>query len=152
MNTKNIISLWIKFNEIFKEISFAMNGTNNIVGEFAEKLIGLYYNAEQPTASQPSYDLITKDGKRIQVKSRRLEKLGATTLNVIRSWDFDLLIIVIFSQYGKVLKSIEISSDEAKKYAKYNQHQNGWIISTTEKFLCESDSRDITSELNKLLS
>lgn len=149
---KNIIPAWYKYNKALKSISNIMGGTKNIVGEFAEKLACLYYKSDQLTASHPSCDLIDRKGRRIQVKSRRLENIHATPLNVIRSWEFDVLVVILFSEDGDILKAIEISSADARGYAKPNGHQNGWIITTTENFLEGNEAKDITQRLRKIMS
>lgn len=144
---KNIIPAWYKYNKALKSISNIMGGTKNIVGEFAEKLACLYYKSDQLTASHPSCDLIDRDGRKIQVKSRRLKNICTRSLNVIRSWDFDVLLVILFSEDGDILKAIEISSEDAKKCAKFNKHQNGWIITTSHAFLEGEDVKDITQKM-----
>ena len=149
---RNLISSWLKYNKALQSISAIMGGTKNIVGEFAEKLASLYYKSDQLTASHPSCDIVDRKGRRIQVKSRRLENIRATQLNVIRSWEFDILMVILFSEDGDILKAIEISSEDAQKYAKFNEHQNGWIITTSDNFLEGNDVKDITQKLRKLMS
>lgn len=149
---KNMITAWYKYNKALQSISQIMGGTKNIVGEFAEKLASLYYKSAQLTASHQSCDIIDRKGRRIQVKSRRLENIRATQLNVIRSWDFDLLLVILFSEEGDILKAIEITSEDAKKYAKFNKHQNGWIITTSTPFLESGEVKNITQQLRKLMA
>lgn len=148
----DVISAWYKYNKAYKSLTQIMGGTKNIVGEFSEKLAALYYKTGQLTASHPSCDIIDRKGRRIQVKSRRLENISTTQLNVIRSWDFDVLLVILFSEDGDIHKAIEITSEAAKKYAKFNKHQNGWIITTSTSFLAGEDVKDITQKLRKLMS
>ncbi|KAA6323997.1 hypothetical protein EZS27_026622 [termite gut metagenome] len=70
-NFESLIQPWKDYNKASIQLIGEMSGTSNVVGEFAEKLIGIYYDAEQLTASNKSADLKTKEGKLIQVKSRR---------------------------------------------------------------------------------
>jgi hypothetical protein len=128
-----------------------MGGTANEVGEFAERLVAAYYNAEQLTASNKSADLKTNYNKLIQVKSRKLDKLTTTSLNVFRSWDFDILVVVLFSKDGNILKGIEINSKVAQKIATSNSHQNGDVLTTNSYLLNHSSAVDITSDLQSLI-
>lgn len=59
-------------------------------------LVAKYYAGERLPASSKSADIRLSDDTTIQVKSRKLDKLKSTSLNVIRSWDFDRLVIVLF--------------------------------------------------------
>ena len=148
---ENLISLWKNYNNASFLLTKAMGGTANEVGEFAEHLVCKYYNAKQLEASQKSADLITEDGKLIQVKSRKIEQLTSTNLNVIRSWDFNILVVVLFSKVGNILKAIEIDSIIAKQLAKFNTHQNGYILTTSKELLENNRSKDITKFLQSIL-
>jgi hypothetical protein len=128
-----------------------MGGTSNEVGEFAERLVTKYYNAEQLTASNKSADLKTKDNKFIQVKSRKIEYLTTTSLNVIRSWDFDILVVVLFSKEGNILRAIEIGSEDAKSLSKWNGHQNGYILTTSKEVLNHYKSKNMTINLQNII-
>ncbi|GHV03760.1 hypothetical protein AGMMS50229_03650 [Campylobacterota bacterium] len=55
----DLVSLWKDYNKASKSLVDAMDGTNNEVGEFAEKLVAKYYKAEQLSASNKSADLET---------------------------------------------------------------------------------------------
>lgn len=75
-----------------------METMNDYLKMAKKKGINLQQYAEQLKSSNKSVDLKTSEGRLIQVKSRKLDFLKSTTLNVIRSWDFDLLVIVLFSK------------------------------------------------------
>ncbi|WP_052185493.1 MULTISPECIES: hypothetical protein [unclassified Treponema] len=146
-----LVSLWKKYNNASYLLTSAMGGTANEVGEFAEILVGKYYNAEQLPASNKSADLKTKDGRLIQVKSRKIDRLKTTSLNVIRSWDFDILVVVLFDKEGNILKAIEIDSRTAEKLSSPNKYQNGKILTTNHELLNNKNSKDITQDLQNIL-
>lgn len=152
MNIKKITNAWKQYNKDCVILSELMNGTSNIVGEFAETIVAKLYDAKKFIASTKSADLITKNKESIQVKSRVVETLTATPLNVIRSWSFDYLVVVIFDKKGDILHAIEMKSTDAKKYAKTNKHQNGDIITTTKEFLFSNKAKDITKDLRVILN
>jgi len=147
----SLISLWKNYNNASLLLTKAMGGTANEVGEFAEKLVCKYFDAKKLTASSKSADLEIKDGKLIQVKSRKIEQLISTSLNVIRSWDFDILVVVLFSKDGNILKAIHIDSKIAKKLSKENKHQNGYILITSHELLEHDSANEITMELQNIL-
>ncbi len=147
-----LVSLWKNYNNASSLLTKAMQGTANEVGEFAEVLVANYYNGERLKASNKSADVRTNDGQLIQVKSRKIEKIKATNLNVIRSWNFDLLVVILFNKEGGILKAIEIDSKIAEKLAKNNSHQNGKILTTNKILLNNKDAKDITLHLQNLLN
>ena len=147
----NTAKLWKKYNKASKELTESMSSTTNEVGEFAELLAAKYYKAERLPVSNKSADLITPDKKLIQVKSRKLDKICSTSLNVIRSWDFNFLVVIIFNKDGDILKAIEIGVDEAKDLARDNQHQNGDILTTNKELLNHEKAKDITQGLKILM-
>lgn len=151
-NFESIVDLWREYNQISHSLITAMGGTANEVGEFAELLVAKHYVGDRLPASSKSADIRLPDGTTIQVKSRKLTKLKSTSLNVIRSWDFDLLVIVLFSTTGDVLKAIELDSNMARSLAKENKHQNGYVITTSSDVLNCSEATDLTEQLNNLLS
>lgn len=146
----NVISLWNDYNKSANALMQALNRTNNLVGEYAEYLVLLHYGGEQLKESCKSADIKTNDGKLIQVKARKINKTNSTQLGIIRSWDFDLLVVILFNEDGSILKGLEVSADIAEEYAVPNKHQNGFVITTSKSFLEDSRSKDITSELLKI--
>jgi len=143
----NIKNLWKDYNIAENLLQKALNRTSNIVGEYAEYLTSKYYNGELLPASHKSADIkVIKNGIDFlyQVKARKLDKLKSSQLGIIRSWDFDFLIVIIFNADGELLKAMEVPVSIAKNYAKENNHQNGWVITTTKEFFNDSNSKDIT--------
>ena len=150
-NFSHIVSLWKNYNHASSKLTKAMRGTSNIVGEFAEVLICKYYNAKKLPASQESADLILDDSRKIQVKSRMQDRLEATSLGIIRSWNFDILVVVLFSKDGNILKAIEINSETAKKLSKPKPYENGDVLTTSKDLLNNKNAKDITKELQRVL-
>ena len=148
---ENINELWGKFNEYSNRLSAALGRTNNIVGEYTEYLAHQFYGGRLLDISCGSAD-IEADGKHYQVKSRKTKNGLTTQLNVIRSWDFEFLVVILFDERGGVAKAVEVPVETARLFGKENTHQNGWGISTTKKFLNASDARDITADLEALNS
>lgn len=148
---KSINQLWKSYNEISNELSSKLGRTNNILGEFGEYLAFKYFGGELLNCSNSSADLKDNKGKLYQVKTRKLNELTSSQLGIIRSWEFDYLVVIIFDSMGSILKGIEVPVDVAKEYGKENNYQNGWVITTSQDFLEDKRSKDITEGLNVLL-
>lgn len=149
---ENINKHWLQFNESANVLKEALGRTSNIVGEYAEYLSNKYYGGKLLNISGSSADIICAAGYLYQVKARKLNSIRATQLGIIRSWDFNYLVVVIFDKNGGILKGLEVPVEIAKKYGVYNKHQNGWVITTTRIFLNDISIKDISgalAEINK---
>ncbi|MDH5573574.1 MAG: hypothetical protein OEY89_17550, partial [Gammaproteobacteria bacterium] len=93
---------------------------------------------------------IEKNGKLYQVKARKLKKGTTTQLGVIRSWNFDYLVVIIFDIQGNVRKASIVPSVVAKEVSVENSHQNGYIITTNYNFFNSRIHTDITDEIKRL--
>lgn len=145
---EEIKDLWLKFNEYSNRLSAALGRTSNIVGEYAEYLAHQYYGGRLLEISGSSADIEAPDGKLYQVKSRKIKGTTSTQLNVIRSWDFDYLIVILFNQNGEIMQALEVPIEVAKEYGAENSHQNGWVITTSQIFLNNNRSKDISVPLS----
>jgi len=145
---EEVKDLWLKFNEYSNKLANALGRTSNIVGEYAEYLAHQFYGGRLLEISGSSADIESDNGTLYQVKSRKIKGTPTTQLNVIRSWDFDYLVVILFDANGGVKKALEVPVDIAKEYGVANSHQNGWVITTTQKFLNDSRSKDITVPLS----
>ncbi|WP_324733724.1 DUF6998 domain-containing protein [Pseudomonas paeninsulae] len=141
---EEINNLWLRYNDYANKLSAALGRTNNIVGEYAEYLAHRHYGGRLLRASESSADIEADDGTKYQVKARKIKGTTATQLNVIRSWNFDYLVVILFEADGKIFKALEVPVAVAKKYGADNQHQNGKVITTSRKFLLDPQSKDIT--------
>jgi hypothetical protein len=146
----NMKKLWEKYNKSTIDIVNALGRTNNVVGEYAEYLSHQYYGGELQEASNHSYDILGEDGKKYQVKSRRIKKKQSVKLNIIRSWNFDYLVVVLFDDYGKIIKAVEAPKRIVKNYAKEDKHQNGSVLYISKTFLDYKNVVDITQDLRNI--
>lgn len=139
--------LWGKYNYFSNEIVKSLERTNNIVGEYAEYLAQKFVGGKLLPPSHGSADVKSLNGLLYQVKSRKIDKIKSTSLGIIRSWKFDFLCVILFDLNGSILIALEVPVEVAKEYAKDNSHQNGWVITTTQKFLLDDRNKNITKML-----
>ncbi|WP_374537134.1 DUF6998 domain-containing protein [Chitinimonas taiwanensis] len=141
---ENLQELWFKYNDYSNRLTEALGRTSNVVGEYAEYLAHRHYGGRLLAVSGASADIEAPDGKRYQVKSRKV-KGTSTQLNVIRSWEFDYLVVILFGAQGYVKRALELPVDVAREFAAPNKHQNGWVITTSRAFFSDPRCKDITS-------
>ncbi len=147
---EEVKDLWLKFNQYSNKLAAALGRTSNIVGEYGEYLAHQYYGGRLLDISEFSADIESPDGKRYQVKSRRIKRTPSTQLNIIRSWDFDYLVVVLFDANGAIKQALEVPVEVAKEYGTANSLQNGCVITITQKFLKDKRSIDISIPLGAL--
>jgi hypothetical protein len=150
--SQSVKSSWRRFNVTANELSIALGRTKNIVGEYAEHLANQYYRGRLLDVSEASADIEMPDGTRYQVTSRKISGSPTTKLNVIRSWDFDFLVVILFNEIGDVYRAIELPMLAAKEYAKRVERQGGDIITTSRAFLIDPRAKDITEAISALNS
>ncbi len=143
----NLKQAWKNYNISANILKKELGRTSNLVGEYAEYIICEYLSGELLTASHQSADIETKDGLFYQVKARKTTKSATTQLGIIRSWNFDFLAVVLFTQDGEIIKALLTPKDVAKEYAKKKGYENGFVISTTKKFLEDQRNIDITNKI-----
>ncbi len=143
--------LWFNYMQSLDMITTAIGRSSNIVGEFGEEIVAALYNGELLPPSNSSADIALPDGRTIQVKTRVPRQTSATSLGVIRSWNFDLLVVVLFNTDGSLQKAVELNVEDAKRLAKDNEYQNGNVITTTQRFFDDDGVRDITAQLKKVM-
>lgn len=153
---KSPIDLMNMYAEILKELNSrnVVRTYNSPVGDFAEWLVAEKLNFVLEHNSKKGYDAYDpKTGLRYQVKSR-WERGKASTksreLNVIRNYEdnqFDFLIVVIFDENFGVKAAYMLPHDTIESYARYNKHQNGYILIAKGAVLSDKDTKDITLQL-----
>lgn len=144
---ESISDLWLRFNEYANKLADALGRTSNIVGEYAEYLAHRHYGGRLLPASNCSADIECDGGLLYQVKARKVKGVPTTQLSLIRSWDFDHLVVILFDADGTVSAALEVPVEVAREHAVANSHQNGWVITTNRRFLDDPRSVDITAAL-----
>ena len=133
------------------QISKIIGRSSNILGEVSERIVATFHDGKLLAASSASADVILPDGKRIQVKSRTPRQTLTTSLGIVRSWDFDILAVLLFDEFGDIIFGGEIDVDSTRKHAVANRHQNGWVITTTNNFLNDPRMKNLTRQYNETL-
>jgi hypothetical protein len=85
------------------------------------------------------------------VKSRVFDAARAAStrqMSVIRSWDFDTLVVILFSNEDlSITRAVELAAPVVKEHSLYIEHVNGWRLSATPQIL--DMGHDITSDVQQ---
>lgn len=154
MNESDIKQKLKDYAEILNSLHSAgvVRTYNSPVGDYAEWLVSSKMGLELQRNSEKGYDAIYgTDKTRYQVKSRWMhQKERSRQLNVIRNYQdkqFDYLIAVIFDENFEVAEAYKIPHDLIGKYFPPNKHQNGIVVTLTNKFIKDEKVVDITNIL-----
>lgn len=97
------------------------------------------------------FDAVDLDGRRYQIKGRRLTPQNASTeLSAIRDLPdhlFDFLIAVVYRRDFTVDYAAQVPYDVVMELAKYSKHTNAYRFLTRRTVLNDSRVEDVTSRL-----
>jgi len=124
---------------------------NNPVGDYAEWLVSSAFNLTLANNSAAGHDAESRDGKKIQIKSRRItENNRSKQLGVIRNLeknDFDELIAVIFNESYEIIEAYSIPHSTISKYSAHRAHVNGHILHLRGALLLDNSVLNISDKL-----
>jgi hypothetical protein len=122
--------------------------SNNPVADFAEFIVAEKMSLCLAANSTAGYDAVDKDGKKYQIKSRRITSHNKSRqLGVIRNLEqgkFDFLVGILFNEDFKVLEVYQIPIDTIGECAKFSEHQNGHILKLKGDVLMNIKTKNIT--------
>jgi hypothetical protein len=123
---------------------------NAPAGDYAEYLVVCWCGGQQAPPSERSWDVRHPDGRRLQVKARFVgdpPKRGQDELSVIRSFDFDALLAVLFAaeDFG-IVQVVELPVTVVHELAVRVDHVNGWRLRLRPPLLDRPNVRDLTDQ------
>jgi len=98
---------------------------NAPAGDYAELLVQRATSGELAPNSQKSWDVLTSDGERLQIKARVVtdpRKRGERQLSVFRSWEFDAAVVVLFDDEFRVWRAARLPIETFQAAAKFVEH------------------------------
>jgi hypothetical protein len=126
---------------------------NNPAGDYAEYLVAAALNAKLSPNSEKSWDMVEPGGRCIQVKSRVVSdppRSGQLQLGVIRSFEFDDLVIVLLDERDlTVRRAVRIVVDVVRELGGYSGHVNGFNVHARPSLLNDPRVTDITETLRR---
>ena len=124
---------------------------NNPVADYAEWLVTQQFGLSLERSSKRGYDAIDQNGKRYQIKSRRLDPTNESKLlSVIRNLDtneFDYLVGVLFNRDFTVKEAYKIPHSVIREHARFSKHVNGYLLHLQGEVLAAPRVENITEIL-----
>lgn len=142
----------IRLNELKQRGVIRTN--NNPVGDYAEWLVSQKLNLNLEKNSKKSYDAEDEStGETYQIKARwecggvSGQSRQLSMLRNLEKNDFDNLVVVIFNNDFIVKEAYLIPCETVKRYARYNDYQQGYRLNAMGAVLKDDSVKDITSLL-----
>jgi hypothetical protein len=131
MDDAKLLSLWSSVMTELRSRS-VLRSSNNPTGDYAEYLVAAQLGLQLVPPSTKSYDAVAPDGKRFQIKGRRLTRTNASRqLGVLRKLDqdsFDYLVVVMFGSNFELQEMWQLPIDLVREHATFNKYQNAHIL------------------------
>ena len=111
---------------------------NAPAGDYAELLVRVSTGGELAPNSQRSWDVLTPDGERLQVKARVVtnpKTQGERQLSVFRSWEFDSAVVVLFDDEFRVWRAARLPVELLREQARFVKHVSGYRIIARDELL-----------------
>lgn len=115
---------------------------NAPAGDYAELLVQRATKGELAPNSQRSWDVLTPEGERLQVKARVVTaptRAGERQLSVFRSWDFDALVIVLFDDGFRVWRATRLPASLLEQQSRFIEHVRGYRVMAKDALLDQGE-------------
>lgn len=128
-----------------------LRSSNNPVGDWAEYLYCTAFQWNQTGNSQAQVDAIGPDGKRYQIKGRRITpQNGSRQLSAIRDLDknpFDFLAGVLFEADYSVMRAAIIPAKIVRRLSTPHDHTRSFTFQLRNRVWDAPGVRDVTEKL-----
>lgn len=122
--------------------------------DYAELLVCRWSRGRIEEVSNKSFDVLSENGRRIQVKCRvlRTGSPGELELSTIRSFEFDELAIVLFRPGADhvIARAVTVPVAVVQAKAKPRRHVNGHALHATTALFGEAGVIDLTDALRSV--
>lgn len=121
---------------------------NAPAGDLAEWLVARAYDGAVQPNSNKSFDVLTKDGRRLQVKCRVLKVPGTQIYSLFRTWDFDACVFILFDpDTYDVTRAVEVPAAGLPALSRHSKWVAGDRVQVRTDLLQVPGARDVSSEL-----
>lgn len=155
---KPVRELLTLYNEILQELRRrnVTRSTNNPVADLSEFLVKNALQIRLVRKSTKGYDAIDSEGRRYEIKGRRLTKENPSRqLSVIRELEhgyFTHLIGVLFRENFEILRACIVPIEIVRNHSKRYRHVNGWRFELNDAIFDCDGVIEITQQLRKVLT
>jgi hypothetical protein len=123
---------------------------NAPLGDYAEYIVRTWSRGELAPNAEKSWDVRGADGRRLQVKARVVvdpPRRGDRQLSIIRSFDFDALIAILFDDDLHVWRAVSLPPSAVQRLAWFQEYVNGHRLLVTDRVIADPEAEDLTNEL-----
>ena len=153
LSTLSEAGLFSLYRAILRELKDrgVIRTENAPVGDYAEYLVVTALGGQLAPNSEKSWDVLTKDGQKLQVKARVVSEPaepGQLQLSPFRSFSFDFAVIVLLSATDyAVTRAAKVPRPVVESSTIYRQHVNGKVLSARPEIMGHPDAQDLTATL-----
>lgn len=153
LQTRSTAQLLADYSDILTELirRGVTRSRNSPVGDLAEYLAVTAYGGQLPAQSNPAWDFIDADGRRVQVKGLvyASERRGTRKFGGITSWEFDVGLFVVFdARTYQVLQAREVEPEWVRSTAIVSK-ANGSQLTLAQ---LKGHGKDVAARLQKAMS
>lgn len=131
LTTEELLRLWAQVMAGLRDRGVIRSG-NNPVGDICEGLVATYYGVSPAGNSNSGYDLITRDGERVQVKGRRTTATSKPShysfMRDLPNRPFDALVAVHLDENFGVSAAYRLPWEAVLRLSNYVEHVNAWRL------------------------
>lgn len=150
MTVAEILSLHAAISETLRERGI-VRSANNPTGDLAEFLFCTAFGWTQAPNSEKGYDAADENGKRYQIKGRRLHRrTNSRQLSAIRNLSaghFDVLAGILFDDAYRIQRAALIPIGVVRERSVYNKHTNSNLFMLQDSVWQAAGVRDVTDAL-----
>ncbi|MCB1534477.1 MAG: hypothetical protein KDJ44_07040 [Rhodoblastus sp.] len=154
LTAKSLAELLVLHAEILEELRNrgVVRSANNPTGDLAEYLFCAAFGWKQENNSAKSVDARDSEGRRYQIKGRRLHTRNKSRqMSAIRDLDgFDVLAAVLFNDDYTVRRAALISAAVVRKNAEFIEHTNSHKFLLRDAVWNEVGVVDVTERLRSV--
>lgn len=153
LSTLSESGLFFLYRAILRELKDrgVIRTENAPVGDYAEYLVATALGGQLAPNSEKSWDVLTQDGEKLQVKARVVSEPaepGQLQLSPFRSFSFDFAVIVLLSDTDYVVtRAAKVPRHVVESSAIYRQHVNGKVLFARPQIMRHPDASDLTATL-----
>jgi hypothetical protein len=126
-----------------------IRSANNPIAVLGESVAALYFGGELAAAGTKGHDVLTDEGRRIQVKAlRQTGRYNRSTLSRIYNDAFDEVMAVVFNADLTIREAWFIPKDVALDQRNWREQYKAWSVSLTRKL--SQDPRVRVASLEQL--
>lgn len=148
--------LFVIFGAVMEEMRSRglVRSFNNPVSDIAENLVARALSLSLNRASTKGYDGLDPQGRRVEVKCRRLSSRNPSRLlgglRNLETPSFDLLAGVLFNEGFQVFRAALIPHRVVQQWSSYNRHTNGHRFVLADSVWNLPGVEDITGRLQEV--